>query len=235
MLPTRVPGGAKRIGQAVVCRTVATTALRPRSTFSHELDRWCRGRRWCVQVSASGSDPSSVRFQVVHTGTGLATWRHPVHVLYSYGHFVEAKRLALAQPHASHFGFLGRTYGGLPLLTVLDSSERCCQVRGRRHRKLTDWGRQLVLQARRWLPGRKLIVVAVIMRLQLDAAPYSPAPRRLPGSVRVRASTAGWLQAVRDWEAKLTPAMPEDLQRFRLGKIGRSWFVDETYLRVAVR
>ena len=33
-------------------------------------------------------------------------------------------------------------------------------TRGRRHKKLTDWGRQLVLQARRWLPGRELVVVA---------------------------------------------------------------------------
>src|SRR5690349_2740678 len=39
-------------------------------------------------------------------------------------------------------------------------------------------------------------------------------------------------EAVRDWEAKLTPALAKDLRRSRKGKIGRSWYVDETYIRV---
>jgi hypothetical protein len=39
-------------------------------------------------------------------------------------------------------------------------------------------------------------------------------------------------EAVRDWEAKLTPALAEDLRRRRKGKIGRSWYIDETYIRV---
>jgi transposase-like protein len=39
-------------------------------------------------------------------------------------------------------------------------------------------------------------------------------------------------EAVRDWEAKLTPALAEQLRRGRKGKIGRSWYVDETYIRV---
>jgi putative transposase len=38
-------------------------------------------------------------------------------------------------------------------------------------------------------------------------------------------------EAVRDWEAKLTPALAEDLRRRRKGKAGR-WYVDETYIRV---
>jgi putative transposase len=38
-------------------------------------------------------------------------------------------------------------------------------------------------------------------------------------------------EAVRDWEAKLTPAMAEALRRRRRGKIGRSWYVDETYVK----
>jgi hypothetical protein len=70
------------------------------------------------------------------------------------------------------------------------------------HKTLTDWARQLVLQARRWLPGRELVVVgdsgfaalellaalarcgvACITRLRLDAALYDPAPPRLPSTV----------------------------------------------------
>src|SRR5208282_3817408 len=39
-------------------------------------------------------------------------------------------------------------------------------------------------------------------------------------------------EAVRDWEAKLTPALAEDLRRRRKGKVGLSWYVDETYIRV---
>ena len=39
-------------------------------------------------------------------------------------------------------------------------------------------------------------------------------------------------EAVRDWEAKLTPALAEELRRRRKGKVGRSWYVDETYIRV---
>jgi hypothetical protein len=35
-------------------------------------------------------------------------------------------------------------------------------------------------------------------------------------------------EAVRDWEAKLTPALAEELRRSRKGKIGRSWYVFET-------
>lgn len=90
----------------------------------------------------------------------------------------------------------------LPFLTALAPSERHCRERGRQHKKLTDWGRQLALQARRWLPGRKLVVVAdsgfaaleflaalsrrglaCATRLHLDAALYDPAPLRLAGTV----------------------------------------------------
>ena len=39
-------------------------------------------------------------------------------------------------------------------------------------------------------------------------------------------------EAVRDWEAKLTPALAENLRRRRKGRVGRSWYVDETYIRV---
>ena len=53
----------------------------------------------------------------------------------------------------------GRAWA-LPFLTALAPSERSCRERGRRHKKLTDWARQSVLQARRWMPERPLILVA---------------------------------------------------------------------------
>jgi hypothetical protein len=90
----------------------------------------------------------------------------------------------------------------LPVLTALAPSERYCRERGRRHKRLLDWGRQLALQVRRWLPGHDLILVAdsgfsalefldamrqagitTITRLRLDAALYEPVQPRLPGTL----------------------------------------------------
>src|ERR1700735_3588890 len=42
-------------------------------------------------------------------------------------------------------------------------------------------------------------------------------------------------EAVRDWEAKLTPALAEHLRRRHKGRIGPSWYIDETYIRVRGR
>src|SRR5580698_5543880 len=42
-------------------------------------------------------------------------------------------------------------------------------------------------------------------------------------------------EAVRDWEARLTPVLAEALRRRRRGKVGRSWYVDETYVEVQGR
>jgi hypothetical protein len=90
----------------------------------------------------------------------------------------------------------------LPVLTALAPSERFCKERACRHKTLLDWGRQMALQARRWLPRRDLILVAdsgfsallfldamrragitAITRLRLDAALYEPVQPRLPGTL----------------------------------------------------
>ena len=42
-------------------------------------------------------------------------------------------------------------------------------------------------------------------------------------------------EAVRDWEAKLAPLLADGLRKRRVGKIGRRWHADETYLRVNSR
>ena len=93
---------------------------------------------------------------------------------------------------------------GLPFLTVLAPSERYHQAHRHRHKRLTDWARQMLLQVRRWLPNRAIVVVAdssfaalellaavaqkptpvhLVTRLRLDAQLYDPAPPRLPGTI----------------------------------------------------
>src|SRR6202140_2706795 len=42
-------------------------------------------------------------------------------------------------------------------------------------------------------------------------------------------------EAVRDWEAKLTPALAEDLRCRRHRRVGRSWYVDESVPRMHCR
>ena len=100
-----------------------------------------------------------------------------------------------------HVPWAGRHWA-LPVLTVLPPSTRYYQQQGRRHKKLTDWARQMILQLRRWLPQRPLVLggdnayavlnllhccqslrepVNRIARLRLDAALYAPAPPRQPG------------------------------------------------------
>ena len=100
-----------------------------------------------------------------------------------------------------HVPWAGRHWA-LPVLTVLAPSARYHQQQGRRHKKLTDWARQMILQLRRWLPQRPLVLVGdngyavlnllhrcqslrepvtLIVRLRMDAALYAPAPARQPG------------------------------------------------------
>jgi DDE superfamily endonuclease len=73
---------------------------------------------------------------------------------------------------------------GLPFLTVLAPSERCTAERGKRHKKLTDWGRQALLQVARWLPGRRVVAVAdggfSVIALLRDLAPHLTVVIRTP-------------------------------------------------------
>jgi transposase-like protein len=39
-------------------------------------------------------------------------------------------------------------------------------------------------------------------------------------------------EAVREWEMKLAPLLRETLRRRRYGAVGKSWYVDETYVKV---
>ena len=42
-------------------------------------------------------------------------------------------------------------------------------------------------------------------------------------------------EAVREWEAQLAPRLSETLRTHRRGRIGCSWYVDETFLKVKGR
>ena len=127
-------------------------------------------------------------------------YRDPVRS--SDAHFVKTSGLRwISLMLLAPIPWAGRVWA-LPVLSALAPSERFCQERGRRHKTLLDWGRQMALQARRWLPERDLILVTdsgfsallfldamrragitAITRLRLDAALYEPAPMRLPGTL----------------------------------------------------
>ena len=114
----------------------------------------------------------------------------------SKGHFVKASGLRwLSASLLAEVSWASRVWA-LPFLTMLCPSERYRTERGLRHKKLTDWARQALLQVARWLPGRQVVAVAdrsfaaiellaaaaphvtMITRLRLDAALYDPAPER---------------------------------------------------------
>jgi hypothetical protein len=127
-------------------------------------------------------------------------YRDPVRS--SRGHFVKASGLRwLSLMLLAPIPWAGRVWA-LPFLTALAPSERYCRERGRRHKRLTDRARQVALQARRWLPGRQVVLLGdssfaaldllaalarhgltCVTRLRLDAALYEPAPPRRPGTV----------------------------------------------------
>ena len=72
----------------------------------------------------------------------------------SRSHLVKASGLRwVSLMWLGHVPWAGR-YWALPFLTVLAPSERYYRQRGRRHKKLTDWDRRMILQLRRWLPHR---------------------------------------------------------------------------------
>jgi hypothetical protein len=115
----------------------------------------------------------------------------------SHSHFVKTSGLRwVSLMLLVSIPWAGRIWA-LPFLTVLAPSERYCEQRGLPHKKITDWARQMLLQVRRWLPERPLVIVAdssyaviellarcarlrqpitMITRLRLDAALYDPAP-----------------------------------------------------------
>jgi DDE superfamily endonuclease len=124
-------------------------------------------------------------------------YRDPVRS--SKSHFVKASGLRwLSLMLLAPIPWAQRVWA-LPFLTCLAPSQRYYEGKARAHKKVTDWGRQMIMQLRRWLPDRPLVIVAdsefaaiswlfrltqlpgqlcLIVRLRLDAALYEPAPPR---------------------------------------------------------
>jgi DDE superfamily endonuclease len=136
-------------------------------------------RRWGARIKARG------------------IYRDPVRS--SKGHFVKTSGLRwLSLMVAVPIPWAGRTWA-LPFLTILAPSARWSETNGKRHKTLTTWARQAILQTKRWLPNRRLVVVGdnglsalellagvrdhvcMITRLRLDASLFRPAPKRRRG------------------------------------------------------
>ncbi|MCC6298015.1 MAG: transposase, partial [Anaerolineales bacterium] len=120
-------------------------------------------------------------------------YRDPVRS--SHSHFVKASGLRwLSLMFLTPIPWAKRVWA-LPFLTVLAPSERYYKAKVHKRKKLTEWAYQMILQARRWPPKRRLVVVAdssfavidllwqlrqlknpicMITRFRLDAALYEP-------------------------------------------------------------
>jgi hypothetical protein len=134
-------------------------------------------RRWGQKIAARG------------------IYRDPVRS--SDSHVVKASGLRwMSVMLLTRIAFAQRVWA-LPVMTALAPSERYYQARGRRPKTLTERAQQMIVQLRRWLPNRPLVVVGdntyaalellaagqtlpqpvtIVTRLRLDAALYEPAP-----------------------------------------------------------
>jgi hypothetical protein len=146
-------------------------------------------------------------------------YRDPVRS--SHSHFVKASGLRwLSLMLLTPIPWAKRVWA-LPFLTVLAPSERYYKDKIRKHKKLTEWAHQMVLQVRRWLPDRLLVVVAdssfavidllwrlrqlknpicMITRFRLDAAlyePVKPEPGKM-GRPRKKGNRLPTLEAIAD-------------------------------------
>lgn len=114
---------------------------------------------------------------------------------------------------------------------VLERSERTAQ--GYRRFRCRDCRKQFNERSGTMLNRAEypsdVIALVVLWRLR-----YKLSLRDLVEMFALRGIVFSY-EAVRAWEAKLTPALAEDLRRRRRGRIGRNWHVDETYLKVAGR
>lgn len=164
-------------------------------------------------------------------------YRDPVRS--SHSHFVKVNGLRwvclmLLVP----IPWAGRVWA-LPFLTALAPSERYAAQRGRRHKSIATWARQLIRLVHRWLSDRQLVLVGdrgyaaldllaavrpvatFITRLRLDAHLCAPPPARTPhqkGRPRLVGKRLPTLEHWRDdtatqWTALAVPRWYSEEQR----------------------
>src|SRR5882724_3796469 len=126
-------------------------------------------------------------------------YRDPVRS--SHSHFVKTGGLRwLSLMLLTPIPWAGRVWA-LPFLTALAPSERFSKEHRQRHKPLTSWARQLLLQLRRWLPDRDIVLltdqgfsalefltrmqslrrpITCVTRLRTDARLFAPPPLRRP-------------------------------------------------------
>jgi hypothetical protein len=202
-------------GRRTVASALRIMGLGHRYTFQNYhrvLNRACWSARWAAHKLFSllvrafhGGGPLIFGLDdTIERRRGAAIkakgiYRDPVRS--SHGHFVKASGLRwLALMWLTPIRWAERVWA-LPFLTVLCPSTRYHEEKGLRHKKLTDWARQMLLQLRRWVPDIPLVVVAdssfavieflaavkdavtFVTRLRLDAALYAAAPEREVGKV----------------------------------------------------
>jgi hypothetical protein len=162
-------------------RLLVATFVPPEATVVIGLDDTIE-RRWGAKINARG------------------IYRDPVRS--SKGHFVKTSGLRwLSAQLLVEVPWAGRIMG-LPFLTLLAPSVRFYADKPRAPKTLIDWARQAALQIHRWLPGRRIVMVAdsafaalellaavrrhvcVVTRLRLDANLFAPVPPRRPGRGR---------------------------------------------------
>jgi len=169
-------------------------------------------RRWGAKIKARG------------------IYRDPVRS--SHGHFVKASGLRwLSAMLLVPVPWSGRIWS-LPFLTILVTSERSAAERGVKHKTLIDGARQVMLQIVRWLPDRRIVVVAdsgfsaidllaavrtrvcMVTRLRLDARLFAPATPRKSGTMGRPRKTGERLPTLAKrladpqtiWQALIVPA-----------------------------
>lgn len=169
-----------RKAAAILLRLLVDRFVAPGQPLVFGIDETLE-RRWGSKIKARGIYRDSVRS--------------------SHSHFVKSSGLrwiCLMLLVPMHWA--NRVWA-LPFLTVLAASERYYQNEGKKHKKLTDWARQMILQLKRWLPGRQLVIVGdasyscynlldavrshvcMISRLRLDARLFDFPPPRPKGKL----------------------------------------------------
>lgn len=166
------------LSQTLLLMLVSTFA--PTGTIIVGMDDTIE-RRWGLKIRARG------------------IYRDPVRS--SHSHFVKASGLRWLSTMLLVPIPWARRVWALPFLTILAPSERYYENSVRAAKKLTDWSWQVLLQVRRWLPTRRIVVVAdssfavisvlarvqrlkepltMVVRFRRDAALYEQASPRKP-------------------------------------------------------